>query len=245
MTQREQSQRERLLTRTFVELADVNRHDLDESDYLHAMATRCEQLLHADCVIVFRAQPAGPLLTPAAVSSPSAAPRQLLRAACTQGPALDTCRTAESLGPTRLVGPTPRWPTFVGLARAAGFRTAATAPLRYHSTVLGSVLFLQASAPPMAPEDIRLGRALADAAASGLYFRHQLHRHTDESVHLRTALVSRTIIEQAKGVLAVQHGTSPDEAFTMLRAHARSHHQRLSELAQLVVETGSLPNGRS
>ncbi|MEU3465619.1 ANTAR domain-containing protein [Streptomyces sp. NPDC006733] len=241
MTQRERSQREQLLTQTFVELADVNRHGLEEADYLQAMATRCEQLLNADCVIVFRAQPSGPLLTPAAVSPSSDIPRQLLRAACSEGPAIDTCRTAEPLGPTPLSGPTPRWPAFVGLARAAGFRTAAATPLRYHSSVLGSLLLLENGTGSLGPEEVRLARALADAAASSLYFRQQLHRHTEESVHLRTALVSRSVIEQAKGILAVQLGTTPDEAFTMLRAHARSHQQRLSELAQQVVEKGSLP----
>ena len=44
------------------------------------------------------------------------------------------------------------------------------------------------------------------------------------------------IIEQAKGVLAGQIDLDPDDAFTVLRSHARSHGLRLTELARGVVE---------
>lgn len=54
---------------------------------------------------------------------------------------------------------------------------------------------------------------------------------------MQTALNSRVIIEQAKGVLA-QHGNlTMDAAFDRLRRYARTHNARLSEVARKVVET--------
>jgi sulfite oxidase len=53
---------------------------------------------------------------------------------------------------------------------------------------------------------------------------------------LRQALTSRIWIEQAKGVLAATQGVSPEEAFQLLRARARSSSRKLAEVAQEVVQ---------
>jgi AmiR/NasT family two-component response regulator len=53
---------------------------------------------------------------------------------------------------------------------------------------------------------------------------------------LQTALNSRVLIEQAKGVLAERLNLGMDQAFTLIRDTARSHNRRLSELAQAIVD---------
>jgi AmiR/NasT family two-component response regulator len=53
---------------------------------------------------------------------------------------------------------------------------------------------------------------------------------------LQTALNSRVLIEQAKGVLAERLHVDVADAFTVLRNGARSHNRRLSELAQAIVD---------
>ena len=53
---------------------------------------------------------------------------------------------------------------------------------------------------------------------------------------LQTALNSRVIIEQAKGKLAERLGIDMDQAFTILRDHARNRNQRLSDLARAFVD---------
>jgi hypothetical protein len=57
-----------------------------------------------------------------------------------------------------------------------------------------------------------------------------------EVAQLRQALTSRIWIEQAKGVLAATQGVSPEEAFHLLRARARSSSRKLAEVAQEVVQ---------
>jgi AmiR/NasT family two-component response regulator len=58
---------------------------------------------------------------------------------------------------------------------------------------------------------------------------------------LQDALESRIVIEQAKGILAERLGTSPDEAFGVLRGAARSHRLRLHALAASVISSKETP----
>jgi AmiR/NasT family two-component response regulator len=59
-----------------------------------------------------------------------------------------------------------------------------------------------------------------------------LRRENDQ---LRTALVTRIVIEQAKGVLAERLRVEVDEAFERLRREARNRRMKLPALAAAVV----------
>jgi hypothetical protein len=54
---------------------------------------------------------------------------------------------------------------------------------------------------------------------------------------LETALGSRIVIEQAKGVLARALGVSPEETFTVLRKSARDSGEKLRDLAEQIVSS--------
>lgn len=58
---------------------------------------------------------------------------------------------------------------------------------------------------------------------------------------LETALRSRIVIEQAKGILAARLGLEPEECFQILRHEARSRRTNLHELAEQVVRSRSVP----
>jgi AmiR/NasT family two-component response regulator len=62
-----------------------------------------------------------------------------------------------------------------------------------------------------------------------------------QNAQLQTALESRIVIEQAKGILAARHGLDVDEAFDALRRGARSHGQKLHDLAARVVAGPTTP----
>lgn len=96
-----------------------------------------------------------------------------------------------------------------------------------------SVTLLRSAPHTLADPDARLGQALADVTATSLSSAAAVCRAASQ---LREALDSRVLIEQAKGVLAARAGTGTDEAFAVLRGHARSHRQRLIDLARRVVD---------
>jgi len=64
-----------------------------------------------------------------------------------------------------------------------------------------------------------------------------------ENEQLRTALESRVVIEQAKGVLAERHLLVPDQAFENMRRAARSDGRRLRDLAEEVLRETATPAG--
>ena len=59
---------------------------------------------------------------------------------------------------------------------------------------------------------------------------------------LQTALDTRVVIEQAKGVLAERFGLPISDAFLLLRYAARSSRQNIHELANDVVSSRETPN---
>jgi AmiR/NasT family two-component response regulator len=63
-----------------------------------------------------------------------------------------------------------------------------------------------------------------------------IHRYDMLTEQLQTALNSRILIEQAKGVLAERLHLDVADAFALLRNGARSHNRRLSDLAQAIVD---------
>jgi AmiR/NasT family two-component response regulator len=52
---------------------------------------------------------------------------------------------------------------------------------------------------------------------------------------LQTALYSRVVIEQAKGVVAQHLGVGMEAAFDQLRRYCRGNNLRLAEVARLLV----------
>jgi ANTAR domain-containing protein len=67
----------------------------------------------------------------------------------------------------------------------------------------------------------------------------------ERTIQLQTALETRIVIEQAKGVLAERDGTTPDEAFEKIRREARSRRMKLHDLAAgIVASAGRLTGSR-
>jgi ANTAR domain-containing protein len=61
----------------------------------------------------------------------------------------------------------------------------------------------------------------------------------ERTIQLQTALDSRVVIEQAKGIVAARESISPDEAFKAIRRQARSERRKLHDLATEIVSTTS------
>jgi hypothetical protein len=66
----------------------------------------------------------------------------------------------------------------------------------------------------------------------------ELHERVEQ---LQTALETRIVVEQAKGILAERFHLTVDDAFLLLRYAARSSRTNLHELAGEIVDTRATP----
>jgi response regulator NasT len=70
-------------------------------------------------------------------------------------------------------------------------------------------------------------------------------RRFAEYQELEGAFGRRAVTERAKGILMERHQIDEQQAFAMLRDHARRHRQRLVDVAQAVCDSRSLLPGGS
>jgi AmiR/NasT family two-component response regulator len=116
-------------------------------------------------------------------------------------------------------------------------------PLRLRSQTIGALnVFSSQVGGDLAPAEAEIVQALADVAAIGLLQERAVTRGENLAEQLQVALNSRVIIEQAKGAVAQSRHVSVDNAFAMIRSHARRNNLRLSVLAeQIVNDLSSIP----
>jgi hypothetical protein len=129
-----------------------------------------------------------------------------------------------------------RWPRFTAAAAEVGFAAVHALPMRLRAEVIGALNFFDINPGALDAGKLRIGQALADVATIGLLQQRAIHRRDVHTEQLQTALNSRILIEQAKGVLAERLHLDVADAFTLLRSGARNHNRRLSELAQCVID---------
>ena len=126
---------------------------------------------------------------------------------------------------------TTRWPRFAAAALSAGFTTAYAVPMRLRDQTIGALNLFHAEVGAFSTHKINVARVLADMAAIGIINHWSLRQQEVLAQQLQSALNTRVIIEQAKGVIAERQGVSMGEAFEQLRFGARSSMRPIAEVA--------------
>ena len=135
--------REGLLVRTLVELADTLVDDFDVVELLTLLTDRCVELLDVTAAGVMLVAPEGDLRV---VASSSEAMRviELFELQTQEGPCPDCWRTGEPVVNADLSTVDGRWPHFVPVALAAGFRSVHGLPMRLRGEIVGVVNLVRA-----------------------------------------------------------------------------------------------------
>ena len=226
---------EQQLAEAFVELADTLVDDFDVVDFLHRVTVRCAQVLGVSAAGVLLTDQRGALRVVAA-STEKTRLLELLQSQTDQGPCPECFHTGRPVAVADLSTAASRWPRFVAQARQIGFASVHALPMRLRTTVIGALNLFGTRPGALAGDTIRLGQAMADVATIGLLQARAIHDRQTVAEQLQTALNSRVVIEQAKGVIAERRHLDMDASFTLLRGTARTSNRRLSELARAVVD---------
>ena len=225
---------EQRLARVFVELADTLVDDFDMLEFLSMLVERCVELLDVAAAGVVLSDYKGGLRM-AAASSEQARLVELFAVQADDGPCLDCVRTGLPVYSADLAADELRWPRFAPAAVAAGFVATHAVPMRLRRNVIGALNLFKIEPDGVDETSVQLGQALADVATIGMLQQRAIDDNTVLVEQLQTALNSRIVIEQAKGVLSAHGSVDMDKAFAALRGYARSHNRRLSELAFAVA----------
>lgn len=217
-----------------VALADTLEEDGEAAGVPALLADRCVELVGVEAAGLLLADGAGQPRV-AAASCERARLLGLAEQEFGAGPGLDCLRGGEPVEAPDLAADGGRWAAFAGKALECGYAAVFAVPMRRQEEVIGAVCLFRASPGPLTPDAAALARALADAATVGVLQRRARHRYELLSAQLQSALDSRVLVEQAKGLLAERWGMGVDEAFLILRRHARARRMRLADLAREVL----------
>src|SRR5680860_177808 len=230
--------REQQLSRVFVELADTMVAEYDVLDLLHTLADSTVELLHVDAAGIILSDQRGHLQVIASTTH-QARLMELFTLKNSEGPCLDCFNTGQRVVNVDPAEAKSRWPRFKAESAEVGYQSTHAIPLRLRDRVIGAMNLFCIENSILTDDDIALGQGLADIATIGLLQERVVRQQELLAEQLQTALNTRILIEQAKGVLSERAGMDVDEAFATMRTYSRQMRLRLSSVAGGVID-GSL-----
>ena len=204
---------------------------LPVADVLSRLMRDCLEVLPADAaaVLVLDAEGGLELLS---ASSHRAEELELLQIQHAAGPCVQAIEDNAVLD-VRGAELVDRWGEVGAAIFAAGFAQVQAYPLRWRGRAIGGLNVL--SRVPHDADDPVLGQVFADLAT--LVVVHAGDVSTERALaKVQEAVTARAVIEQAKGVLAVQLELQPDSAYDVLLQRAHESGLGLTAVAAGVVD---------
>ncbi|TVT16761.1 GAF and ANTAR domain-containing protein [Amycolatopsis rhizosphaerae] len=226
--------REVELAAAFLDLSRFSDRGFDEARYADLLARRCAGLLDVDAAGVLLTG-AGGQLSAVAASAETVQLLQLVQLRFQDGPGIASFRTGIPVHAADLRAGT-RWDTFRSATLNAGFSAVHALPLRLNEESLGSLTLFRRVPGELSHEDVKMGEALTAFATATLLAQRAVEKAETLAGQLQTALHTRIVIEQAKGILAERHGLGTEGAFELMRAYARHDRRRLDEVARAIID---------
>lgn len=188
-----------------------------------------EHLPGTQCVGITAIDGRGRITTPAATAD---YPGMLdaIQESLRQGPSLQALRKLEPMHITDLNAEV-RWPQFRRDALAqTPIRSILSFAMSVHQNTMGTLNFYAERPHAFGEESAELGHVIATHAA----LAWSAMRREAQFV---SALASRDVIGQAKGMLIERHGLDSGKAFDLLRRLSQESNVPVAQIAQKLVET--------
>ena len=209
--------------------------------FLHEMAVMAARLVGGGLSCGMTMQPSGRPVT-VACSDQVAARVDEVQYELDDGPCLHAMRDGSVV---RIEDTTEkvRWPEFEAEAASHGIRSCLALPLNADGKPVGALNLYSRQASAFGTAEARRAENFAENASGALSLAMRLASHAALIEQLRSSLTSRTVIDQALGIIMAREQCNQARAFAILRSASQNSNVKLRDIAGAVVTsvTGEPP----
>ena len=137
-----------------------------------------------------------------------------------------------------------RWSDYGPHAAAQGVGSSLSLPLPFQAATIGALNSYSTRRAGFGDQDVAVGEEVASWVALAVATASAAASMAEEAANMRTAMVTRGTIEQAKGILMERYKITADQAFSLLSKASQHTGLKLRDLAHEFVQTGTMPGSR-
>ena len=136
-----------------------------------------------------------------------------------------------------------RWPEFQAQAAAQGIRSCLALPLHAEGRSIGAINLYARTASAFGRAEAKRAENFAAKASGALALAMRLESHALLIKQLRSSLASRTVIDQALGIIMARERCTQGHAFAIMRSASQNSNVKLRDIASTIVTsvTGEAP----
>jgi GAF domain-containing protein len=227
----DEASREARINTAFVTVADTLTTDFDVVDLLHALVEQCTEILDTDAggLMLMNADGQLQLMTSTGEGADFV---EVMQLNADSGPCIDCFTTGAAISVPNIQSSGGKWPAFQKAAMQYGFHSAHATPMRLRGQIIGTMNLFRTKRGALSGRDAAVAQALTDVATIGILHEHIAREGAILAEQLHHALDSRIFIEQAKGMVSHSRSIPMDDAFTVLRTHARNNNLTIRSVAE-------------
>jgi len=228
-------------TADFIELQDALLNTESVEEFLHEMAMLAAGLVSGGLSCGMTMRPDGRPVT-VACSDPVAARVDGVQYELDDGPCLHAMRDGHTVSIADTAGQ-ERWPEFEMRAAAHGIRSCLALPLNADGKPIGALSLYARAESAFGAAEMQRAENFAKYASGSLALAIRFASHSALIEQLRSSLASRTVIDQALGIIMARERCPQSRAFAILRSASQNSNTKLRDIATAVVTsvTGEPP----
>jgi GAF domain-containing protein len=161
------------------------------------------------------------------------------------GPCLRSLRTGEEISVPDMLDES-RWGDYPAYAVSCGIRSSLSLPIAPRTHTAGALNLYAGPPDAFGQTDLAALRSLAAQATGGIALAQRISDTQEFADQLKTAMRSRSVIDQALGVVMGRHRCTADAAFDILRSASQHRNIKLRDLcAELITDLTGRPPATS
>jgi GAF domain-containing protein len=129
-----------------------------------------------------------------------------------------------------------RWPEWASAARGQGAYSSLSIGLPVQEAVVGALNIYGAKPQAFDDDAVALAQTFAGYAAVAMANAHLYDSTANLAQHMQTAMESRAVIEQAKGIIMGERRCTAEEAFAILVKISQDSNCKLRDVAAALVD---------